>query len=72
MTCLVLFIEKTIAIADISGVGKGKVSTTGQLIPLIIGIASTIAAFRDLGMFFLREVSIRHTCICFLELLAYA
>ena len=57
--CFILFIEKTILVAGISGVNT--VRTTGQLIPFVIGVASLVVAFRDLLMLSLCNVSDRQS-----------
>lgn len=57
MSCFIAFIEKTILVAGISGIHT--IRTTGQLIPLTIGIASTLLAARETIMLLLKEVSIR-------------
>jgi hypothetical protein len=55
ITVFILFIERTIVVAGVNGVHT--VSTTGQLIPLIIGIVSIVTATRDPILFWLRKVS---------------
>lgn len=55
MACFVLFIEKTILVAGLSGVHT--IRTTGQLIPFIIGVFSLAVALRDLTMLLLWKVS---------------
>jgi hypothetical protein len=57
MACFILFIEKTILMAGISGVHT--IRTTGQLIPFIIGIVSLTVTARELFMLWLRKVSVR-------------
>lgn len=54
MTCFILFIEKTILETGISGVDT--ITTTGQLIPFVIGVASLVVAARDLVMMTLKNV----------------
>jgi hypothetical protein len=53
--CFIAFIELTIRDAKISGVHT--ISTTSQLIPTTIGIASTGAAVREMILLFIRRVS---------------
>lgn len=55
MACFVFFIEKTILVADVSGVHTTR--TTGQLIPFIIGVFSLAVALRDTMMLLLCKVS---------------
>ena len=51
----IYFIEATILFSHISGVYT--VNTTGQLIPFVVGIASSAAALRELLLLWLRRVS---------------
>ena len=55
MACFILFVERTILVAGISGVNT--IRTTGQLIPFVIGVFSLAAALRDLILLFLWNVS---------------
>jgi hypothetical protein len=55
IACFVLFVEKTIIEASISGVNT--IRTTGQLIPFVIGVVSVVVALRDLVMLSLWKVS---------------
>jgi hypothetical protein len=55
ITCLIVFIEKTIIVTGISGVHT--IGTTGQLIPFIVGVQTSMVAARDLVMLNLKRVS---------------
>jgi hypothetical protein len=58
MVFFIMFIERTILVAGISGVNTIK--TTGQLIPFVTGVFSLIMALKELMMLLLWEVSGRN------------
>lgn len=53
--CLIVFIEKTIAVNRIQG--AYVIRSTGQLIPFVIGVASMLATVKDISLDWLRDVS---------------
>lgn len=55
MICFIVFIEKTIIVAEVSGVYSLR--STGQLIPFIIGLASFAASIREITLLHMRKVS---------------
>lgn len=54
MACFVVFVELTLTANNISGVYT--LNSTGQLIPFIIGISSTVAAMREIALRYIRKV----------------
>ncbi|KAK7724881.1 hypothetical protein SLS57_004152 [Botryosphaeria dothidea] len=53
MICFIVFIEKTIIVAEVSGVYSLR--STGQLIPFIIGLASFAASIREITLLHMRK-----------------